>query len=220
MWPDIVLPEHSSAHIASLKCLLCAVDDDALLKAWRVLKTRGQSSTRTRFQAQVVHTWISCQAVDGSIISLTSENVKHHWFSERIVRICQKKLHSHVKVGVRAECGSAHWDTEAFVHGSHDGLLRTMCLVPMLGAEIWLSRCCSTNTWCHSAFSPQAVLAVYLCHAYVHVHVYAQHRWHQILSSNGFHSFQGIQIFFGGLYYNTVFRTQIVQKSSTRQNVY
>lgn len=78
MRSDSLFPESSCAHIATFVGLLCVVDDDALLQARRELETRGQSSTGTCFQAQVVQTWICCQAGDGSIVSHTSENVEHH----------------------------------------------------------------------------------------------------------------------------------------------
>ena len=91
LWSDSLFPQSPCAHIAALIGLLCVVDGDALLQACRKLETRGQSSTGTCFQAQVVQTRISCQAGDGSCVSLSGEDFEHHWFSERIVRICQEK---------------------------------------------------------------------------------------------------------------------------------
>lgn len=108
MWSDILFPESSCAHIAAFVGLLCVVDDDALLQAWRKLETRGQCSTGACFQAQVVQTWISCQAGDESIVSLTSENVEHHWFSERIVRVCQEKC-NHTSKCHKLGCTLSCW---------------------------------------------------------------------------------------------------------------
>lgn len=108
MWSDILFPESACAHIAAFVGLLCVVDDDALLQAWRKLETRGQSSTGACFQAQVVQTWISCQAGDGSIVSLASENAEHHWFSERIVGVCQEKC-NHTSKCHKLGCTLSCW---------------------------------------------------------------------------------------------------------------
>lgn len=78
MRSDVLFPECSFAHIASFISLLRVVDDDALLQAHGILETRGQRCAGACFKVQVVHTWISCQAGDGSIFSLMSENVVHH----------------------------------------------------------------------------------------------------------------------------------------------
>lgn len=109
MWPDRPSLERSCAHIAAFVSSLRVVDDDALLQACRILETRGQSCAGTCFQAQVVQTWIRCQAGDGGSVSLTNKNVEHHWFPQRIVRICQetrKKAQSHFK-SYRAESEAA-----------------------------------------------------------------------------------------------------------------
>lgn len=128
LWADPFCLEHSCAHVAIFECLLYVWDDDALLQACRELKIRGKWSSRTRFQAQIAQTWVGCQARDESSASLTDKKVGHHWFSEGIQGICQKKKKKKHRCFQGAGSRASYWDLQVlllfYVHflAQYDGL--------------------------------------------------------------------------------------------------
>lgn len=76
-WSDVLSMESSCTHIATFVGLLCVLQVYAMLQAGGELETRGQSFTGACFQVHILQIWISCQAREGSIFSLTS-NISRH----------------------------------------------------------------------------------------------------------------------------------------------